>query len=136
MASKLNPYLNFPGNAREAMEYYRSVFGGDLTLNTYGELGAPDTPNADNIMHGSLETPDGFVLMGADIPPGTEHTPGNSIIISLSGDDDDLRDYWERLSSEGTVTVPFEKQMWGDEFGQCTDKFGINWMVDIGQPQT
>jgi PhnB protein len=135
--SRLNPYISFPGTARDAMEFYKRVFGGSLTLNTFAEIGAPDAPNPDNIMHGMLETDSGFTLMGADTPPGTEHKPGNNIAVSLSGDDaDELRGYWEKLSDGGTVTVPFEKQMWGDEFGMCTDRFGIAWMVDIVQPQT
>ena len=74
--------------------------------------------------------------MGADTPPGMEHQPGNNIAVSLSGDDgDELRGYWEKLSGGGTVTVPLEKQMWGDEFGMCDDRFGITWMVNISQPQ-
>lgn len=134
MASLLNPYLSFPGTAREAMEFYKSVFGGELTLNTYGEYGAPEAPEAANIMHGQLESPAGFTLMGADAPPGTEHQPGNDVAVSLSGDDaDELRGYWQKLSEGGTVTVPLEKQMWGDEFGACDDRFGTSWMVNIGQ---
>ena len=73
--------------------------------------------------------------MGADTPPGMEHNPGTNIAISLSGDDGDaLRGYWEKLSDGGTVSVPLEKQMWGDEFGMCVDKFGIGWMVNIAAP--
>jgi PhnB protein len=133
MASRLNPYISFDGNAREAMEFYRSVFGGDLTVNTYGEFGAPDPAIADRIMHGLLTADNGFTLMGADAPPGQTHEPGSNISVSLSGDDaDDLRGYWEKLSDGGTVTVPLEKQMWGDEFGQCVDRFGVAWMVNIG----
>lgn len=136
MASRLNPYISFAGNARQAMEFYKRVFGGTLTLNTYGEFGAQESPDADKIMHGMLETDSGFTLMGADTPPGTEHNPGNNITISLSGDDaDELHAYWAKLSDGGTVSVPLEQQMWGDEFGQCVDQFGIDWMVNIGQPQ-
>jgi PhnB protein len=136
MASRLNPYISFAGNARAAMEFYQRVFGGSLTMNTFGEFGAPDTPGADKIMHAMLETDGGFTLMGADTPPGTEHNPGNNISVSLSGDDsDELRGYWEKLSGDGTVSVPLEKQMWGDEFGMCVDRFGIAWMVNIGQGQ-
>lgn len=137
MASRLNPYLNFLDNARQAMEFYKGVFGGNLTLNTYGEYGAPDSPEADKIMHGMLETDKGLTLMGADNPPGAEHKPGNNITVSLSGEDaDELRGYWEKLSTGGTVSVPLEKQMWGDEFGMCIDRFGIPWMVNIGPPRT
>ena len=136
MPSRLNPYVTFAGNAREAMEFYQQVFGGDLALNTFGQYGAPDTPEADKIMHGMLEAPNGFALMGADTPPGMEHNPGDNMAISLSGDDaDELRGYWEKLSTGGTVSVPLEKQMWGDEFGMCADRFGVPWMVNITQPQ-
>jgi len=135
MASRLNPYISFTNNARQAMEFYRGVFGGTLTLNTFGEFGAPDGPDADKVMHGMLETDTGFTLMGADTPTGMEHNPGNNIAVSLSGDDAaELRDYWAKLSEGGTVSVPLEKQMWGDEFGMCVDPFGIAWMVNIGQP--
>jgi PhnB protein len=137
MGSRLNPYISFDGNARQAMEYYQGVFGGNLTLNTYGEYGAPDAPEANKIMHGQLETDSGFTLMGADTPPGGDYNPGDNITISLSGDDaDELRGYWGKLSDDGSVSVPLEKQMWGDEFGSCVDRFGIGWMVNIGQPQT
>ncbi|MEU9825224.1 VOC family protein [Micromonospora chersina] len=136
MASRLNPYLSFRDNAREAMEYYQRVFGGDLRMNTFGEFGNPDPQLADRIMHAQLETPSGFTLMASDTPPGMESTPGTNMAISLSGDDaDDLRRWWEQLAEGGTVTMPLEKQMWGDEFGMCVDRFGTSWMVDIGQPQ-
>jgi PhnB protein len=134
MASVLNPYISFDGNAREAMESYRDIFGGDLTISTFGEFGQADSPIADKVMHGQLSAPNGMVLMGADNPPDTKHEPGNTIAISLSGTDaDELRGYWSRLADGGQVTVPLEKQMWGDEFGMCTDRFGIGWMVNIGQ---
>ena len=137
MASRLNPYIGFDGNARQAMEFYKSVFGGTLTLSTFGEFGAQEAPEADKIMHGMLETDSGFTLMGSDTPPGTEYKPGSNISVSLSGDDDDeLRGYWDKLSAGGTISVPLEKQMWGDEFGSCDDQFGITWLVNIGQPQS
>jgi PhnB protein len=136
VTSRLNPYISFSGDARQAMEFYKSVFGGTLALHTFGESGAQGSPEADKIMHGQLDTDSGFTLMGADNPPGMEHKPGNNIAVSLSGDDaDELRGYWEKLSHGGTVSVPLERQMWGDEFGMCVDRFGIAWMVNISQPQ-
>jgi PhnB protein len=135
VTSRLNPYISFGGNAREAMEFYQSVFSGDLTVNTFGESGAPDPSIADQIMHAQLTSPTGYTLMGSDTPPGMEYTPGTNITVSLSGDDGELRGYWEKLIDGGTVSVPLEKQMWGDEFGACVDRFGIPWMVNIGQPQ-
>ena len=135
MSSRLNPYLNFSGNARQAMEFYKDVFGGQLALNTYGQSGAEGAPFADQIMHGLLDTDSGFTLMGADAPPGTEVTSGNDISVSLSGDDSaDLHRYWDRLSDGGNVEVALERQMWGDVFGMCTDRFGIRWLVNISEP--
>jgi PhnB protein len=136
MASRLNPYVSFDGTAREALEFYRDALGGELHVNTYGEYGDANAPGADKIMHGQLETPNGFTLMVADNPPGQEFQPGSNISMSLSGDDaGELKGYWDKLSQGGTVTVPLEKQMWGDEFGMLIDRFGIAWMVNIAQPQ-
>lgn len=139
MPSRLNPYLTFPGTAAEAMRFYESVFGGTLTVMTFGDAGAEGVPDPDQVMHAMLETPSGFTLMASDLPPGMEHSPGTSITVSLSGDDaDELRGYWEALSAGGTVTMALERQMWGDDFGSCTDRFGVPWMVNIagGQPPT
>lgn len=136
MSTRLNPYLNFPGTTRPAMEFYHDVLGGDLKINTFGEYGSDDPATKDNIMHALLETTSGFALMASDLAPGMEHKPGENISISLSGDDpDELRGYWEKLSAGGTVTMPLEKQVWGDEFGMCIDRYGIGWMVNISQPQ-
>ncbi|MEU9643744.1 VOC family protein [Streptomyces sp. NPDC048188] len=135
MTARLNPYLSFDGDARQAMEFYEQVFGGTLSLNTFGSFGMSDSPKAEQIMHGMLETPSGFTLMGADMPPGQEHRPGNDFSVSLSGDDEaELRGYWEKLSADGSVEVPLEKQMWGDLFGMCRDRFGISWLVNISEP--
>ena len=137
MASRLNPYISFRDNARQAMEFYKDVFGGELNVNTFGESGgAEGTPEADKLMHAQLETDRGFTLMASDTPAEMPYNPGNNISISLSGDDaDDLRGYWAKLSDGGTVLMPLEKQMWGDEFGMCQDRFGIPWMVNITQQQ-
>jgi PhnB protein len=136
MSARLNPYISFDGNARDALETYQRIFGGKLDVNTYGEYGNAEGGHADKIMHGNLETPSGFTLMGADNPPHEKFEPGNNISVSLSGDSgDELRGYFEKLAEGGTITVPLEKQMWGDEFGMCIDRFGIAWMVNIGQPQ-
>lgn len=132
MSSRLNPYLNLPGNTKEAMEFYKSVFGGTLDMNTFGEYGEQDPDLSDKIMHAQLETDSGFTLMASDPPPGMEIQAGNNMAISLSGDDADaLRGYWDKLSAGGNIQMPFEKQMWGDTFGMCTDKFGLPWMVNI-----
>ena len=133
MASKLNPYLQFKDNARDAMTFYHGVFGGDLNISTFGEFGG----DGDGIMHSQLDAPNGFTLMASDTPDGMDYRgPGGNITISLSGDDDaDLRSYWDKLADGGTVMMPLEKQMWGDEFGMLTDRFGTAWMVNIAGEQ-
>jgi PhnB protein len=136
MASSLNPYLNFDGNARQAMEFYASVFGGELTLTTFAEFGA-DGPDADRVMHAALKTDAGYMIMGADVPSSMEYQPITGASVSLMGDDADaLRRYWDQLSASGTVTMPLEKQAWGDDFGMCSDQFGVPWMVNISEPQS
>jgi PhnB protein len=137
MASRLNPYIQFDGDALAAMEFYKDVFGGDLSTNTFKEFGASHGPDdEDKIMHSQLETPSGFTLMASDTPQGMPYNPGENIAISLSGDDE-LRGYYEKLSADGgKVSVPLEKQVWGDEFGMVQDKFGINWMVNVSAAES
>jgi PhnB protein len=133
VAVRLNPYLSFRDNAKEAMEFYHSVFGGELTLSTFGENQASDDPaEKDKIMHGMIEVDTGIVLMGADTPNGMEYESPAGFSVSLSGDDEaTLRRYWDALSGGGSVTMPLERAPWGDQFGMCTDKFGISWLVNI-----
>ncbi|NWF30991.1 VOC family protein [Streptomyces sp. PKU-EA00015] len=135
MASRLNPYISFSGEAKQAMDFYKGVFGGNLSVHTYGDFGSEAPPGySDKVMHSMLETEKGFTLMCADNPPGMEYKPGNNYAVSLSGEDaGELRGYWEKLSDGGNVQVPLEKQMWGDVFGMCTDKFGVAWMVNINE---
>lgn len=137
MPVRLNPYLSFRDNARQAMEFYQSVFGGELTLNTFAELQASEDPaEKDKIMHAMLEA-DGIVLMGADTPNSMDYQPAAGISISLSGDDETvLRGYWDRLVDGGMPIMPLEKAPWGDTFGMCVDRFGISWMVNITGSQT
>jgi PhnB protein len=136
MASQLNPYLNFNGNARQALEFYASVFGGSPALSTFADFGAKDAPDADRIMHGALETEAGYTIMGADVTSDMEYRPMAGFSVSLSGDGaDDLHRYWDKLSASGTITMPLSKQVWGDEFGMCVDGFGVSWLVNISQPQ-
>ena len=136
----LNPYLSFHQNAREALEFYRDVFGGDLRISTFEafpEVGfAPE--EADLVMHGQLTTPGGLTIMGSDTPStmGYETPSGSGISISVSGDDDaELDRYWAGLSEGGTVVVPFETAPWGDRFGMLTDRFGVDWMINSGGTQ-
>ena len=139
MASKLNPYLNFKDSAREALQFYQSVFGGTLTLSTFGEFGMPHDPEEkDNIMHGQLETDSGYTLMASDTPRAMGYAAPAGFSVSLSADNADeaeLRGYWDKLSEGGQVQMPLDKAPWGDVFGMCVDRFGISWLVNIaGSP--
>ncbi|GAB4098650.1 VOC family protein [Sinomonas halotolerans] len=142
MPAILNPYLSFRDNAREAMNFYQSVFGGELTISTFGEFQPEETGadlsgehgqlDPDKVMHAMLVAGSGLVLMGADTPPGMPYTQGSSISVSLSGDDEsELRAYWDRLADGAAVAVPLEKAPWGDTFGMLTDRFGTAWLVNI-----
>ena len=136
MAVQLDPYLSFgEGKARDAMEFYRSVFGGTLDVSTFGDQ--PDMPGndpsmRDKVMHSQLAGDGGIHLMGADAAPGMGEPTASSTQISLSGDDETtLRGYWDALVDGGTVTVPLEKAPWGDSFGMLVDRYGVPWMVNI-----
>jgi PhnB protein len=135
MSAKLNPYLGFKDDARQAMEFYHSVFGGELTTSTFGEMQASQDPaEADKVMHSQLETPSGFTLMASDTPNAMEFKPGSNYSVSLSGDqeaDGELRGYFEKLSEGGTVTMPLEVAPWGDAFGMVVDRFGTTWLCNI-----
>jgi len=137
MQSILNPYIEFNGNAREAMEFYKSVFGGKLAMNTYEEFHASDDPSeGDKIMHAMLEAENGITFMAADSPNAVEYREGSNYSMSLSGDNHaELSTYFEKLSAGGKITEPLEKAPWGDTFGMFTDKFGVKWMVNIAAPK-
>ena len=139
MTSRLNPYLSFRDNARDAITFYESVFGGELNISTFGDYQASQDPEeADKVMHAMLVSPHGLTLMASDTPNGMEYNPGNNISVSLSGvsaDEAELRGYWDKLVDGGTVTMPLESAPWGDTFGMCVDKFGIAWLVNIAGAQ-
>ncbi len=138
MNTTLNPYLNFKDNARAAMQFYQSVFGGELRMSTFKEYNASQDPSEDNkIMHAQLDAGNGLIFMASDTPKSMEFRSGANISMSLSGEDDkELTNYFQKLSAGGKVTMPLEKAMWGDKFGMFTDKFGINWMVNITAPKS
>ncbi len=136
MSSILNPYLNFRSSAREAMDFYQSVFGGSLQRSTFAEFQMSHGPETDDlVMHSQLTTDAGFTLMAADVPPDMELREGSAISISLSGDDEpELTGYWERLIEGGTVLEPLARAPWGASFGMAVDRFGVQWLVNIGGP--
>ncbi|HYU77266.1 MAG TPA: VOC family protein [Ktedonobacteraceae bacterium] len=133
MQTKLNPYLSFRDNAREAMYFYKTVFGGKLTMSTFKEYHASQDPSEDEkIMHSMLEADNGITFMASDTPDRMEYSAGTNYSMSLSGDNEaELKGYFEKLSAGGNVTMPLEKAPWGDTFGAFTDKFGVSWLVNI-----
>lgn len=134
MTSILNPYVHLDGDAREALTFYHSLFGGDLTVMTYGDLGT-EGEQVSRVMHGQISVPDGLTLMVSDGMTGETLERGNAWSLSLSGDDDaELRGWFEALADGGSVGVPLEQQAWGDVYGQLVDRFGVPWMVNISQP--
>jgi PhnB protein len=136
MTIRLNPYIGFRGNAREAIEFYHSVFGGEVAISTFAEFNASQDPSEDNlVMHSVLNAPNGLTLMVSDTPDRMEYRPGTNITVSLSGagDDDEavLKGWWAGLMEGGSESMPLSKAIWGDSFGMGTDRFGIGWLVNI-----
>ena len=139
MTVKLNAYISFNGNAHEAMEFYKSVFGGEVFMDTFGSFADKmpiDDADKDKVMHAYLKGDKGIELMASDTPSSMQFQAGAQTSLTLNGDDEaSLREYWDKLSEGGQVTAPLEAAPWGDTFGMLTDKFGINWMIDIGPVQ-
>jgi PhnB protein len=138
MSILFSPYLNFAGNTKEAMEFYKSIFGGELTLSTFGEQPGMDVPPGyeEKIMHADLNAPD-IRLFASESMPGPEGHISSGFSLSLSGEGEDeakLKEYFDKLQEGGKVTMPLEKAPWGDWFGMVDDKFGIHWMVNIATP--
>jgi PhnB protein len=133
MATTLNPYLSFRDSARSAMEFYHSVFGGELTIDTFASFDMGQDPSEnDLVMHAQLETPQGFTLMASDTPGSIPYETPAGFSVSLSGDDEvALEGFWNALAAGGTVTMPLDTPPWGGRFGMLTDRFGIAWMVAV-----
>jgi PhnB protein len=132
MMLRLNPYLSFHHDARAAMEFYQSVFGGQLEISTFADYPDSGLPPEEEhlVMHAMLTTDDGLILMGSDTPSGMPYVEPAGMTVSLSGDDGaTLQRYWTALADGGTVTLPYETPPWGGTFGMLTDRFGVPWMV-------
>lgn len=131
-------YLSFPGTTREAMTFYQEVFGGELTVNTFGEFQAvPEgDPATDKVMHANLQS-DSFRIMASDYDErfigGVPYSVGQHASTSVVLDDaEDGRRIFDALADGGNVEMPYDKQVWGDHYGSVTDKFGQPWMVNAG----
>ncbi len=134
---KLNPYLNFDGQAEEAFNFYKSVFGGEFRGEIHRIGNAPGTEGLpedekNRVMHIALPVGDDL-LMGSDIIPSAGHrlVKGNNNYVSIFPDSRDEADrLFAGLSEGGKVEMPLEDQFWGDYYGSFTDKFGVKWMID------
>lgn len=138
MQSRLNPYVSFKDNTREAMEFYKSIFGGNLEITTYSESGMDKYPDeGDKVMHAMLEAANGITFMAADTPNSMPCDYENKISMSLSGNNEpELTRYFNELSIGGEISEPLTMAPWGDAFGMLVDKYGVHWMVNISGEQT
>lgn len=137
MTLATTPHLNFRGDARAALELYRSVFGGDLTVVTFADARAVTDPaEADQVMWGQVASPDGFRVMAYDVPSHTAHEPGViPVFVSVRGTDpDELTRCWERLADGSTVVVPLGPAGWAPLYGMLRDRFGVTWVLDVEVP--
>jgi len=148
MAITTTTHLNFRGDARAALEFYRSVFGGDAAITTYGDVGSPqNVPGADAVLFGRLETAEGFRIMAYDIPGqhgdskevagSTWRENGATIttqpfFVSVRGETfEEVRAYWDRLADGASIVEPLAASAWSPGFGMLTDRFGVTWVLDV-----
>ncbi|WP_431074233.1 VOC family protein [Microbacterium phyllosphaerae] len=135
--ANLNPYLSFRTEARQAMEFYQSVLGGELDINVFGEF--PDMvqnpDQKDLVMHAQLTTDDGLVLMASDTPDGIPFEPPQGFSVSLSGNSQERTQVvWDALADGAAITMPLDTPPWGGTFGMLVDRFGVPWMLH-GDPE-
>ena len=136
MGPVLTPYLTFNGDAAKAMKFYQSVLGGELSMQSFGEVHMARTPKEkDLVVHSTLKN-EGLTFMASDSMPTRKAIFGDNVHMSISGGDRrKLTRVFNELSKGGKVDMPLAKQFWGDTFGQLTDRFGIHWMVNITSQQ-
>jgi PhnB protein len=141
---KLNPYLSFEGTAKDALDFYHGVLGGELAVSTFGEMASEEMPVQPEVgalvMHGQLDAPNGLTIMAADTPPGMEYVAATSgVTVALTGssaDTDYVNAAYEKLLDGATDVMAFEVAPWGDRYGSLTDRFGISWMFNVGTPES
>lgn len=153
MSVKAVTHLNFRGDARQALEFYHAVFGGNLMITTYADFGAPkDTPNADKVVVGQVTATNGFHVMAYDVPAATQSPKLNEpstrrengltftqepFFISLRGERvDEIAALWGKLAEGATVVEPLAQSSWAPLFGMLTDRFGVTWVVDVASQRT
>lgn len=148
MSIQTTTHLNFRGDARAALEFYGSVFGGHVVINTYADFGMPaGVPGADKVVFGLVVAENGFRVMGYDIPGQTEggiagggttrrenHTTvsDQALFVSISSDSiEELQGYWDALTAGATIVEPLAASAWSAGFGMLTDQFGVTWSVSV-----
>lgn len=148
MPVQTTTHLNFRGDARQAFEFYQSVFGGHLVVNTYADFGMPaEIPGSDKVVFGLVAGENGFRIMGYDIPgrteggiaaPGSTHRENNttvtdqSLFVSISTPTlEELQVYWDTLSTDATIVEPLAASAWSAGFGMLIDRFGVTWSASV-----
>lgn len=145
MSLTTTTHLNFPGTAREALDFYQRVFGGQVHVTTYAEVGMPaEAPGADRVVFGSLQSEEGFGVMAYDIPGRTEEFAGSTrreqgatltdspFFVSVRGETlDEITTYWDALSDGAAIVEPLAASAWSPGFGMLTDRFGVTWILDV-----
>ncbi|MGW9551312.1 VOC family protein [Citricoccus zhacaiensis] len=148
MTIQTTTHLNFRGDARSALEFYQSVFGGHTVINTYADFGMPaDIPGADKVVFGLVAAENGFRMMGYDIPGQTDGpiagggstrrennttVTDQALFVSIGSDTlDELQDYWGALAVDATIVEPLAASAWSAGFGMLTDRFGVTWSVTV-----
>lgn len=148
MTLTTTPHVNLPGTAGAALDFYRTVFGGKVTLTTYGDVGMPpELPGADRVVFGQIESPSGFRLMAYDIPGRVDEFAGftrreqgatltdRPFFVSVRGTSlDEMDAVWDRLSEDAEIIEPLAASAWSAGFGMLTDRFGVTWVVDVATP--
>jgi PhnB protein len=148
MTIQTTTHLNFRGDARQALEFYHSVFGGHTVINTYADFGRPaELPGADKVVFGQVAAENGFRVMGYDIPGQTDGpiagggatrrennttVTDQALFVSIGSDSlQELQSYWDALTVDATIVEPLAASAWSDGFGMLTDRFGVTWSVSV-----
>lgn len=134
MSVNVTPHLNFRGQARTALEFYKAVFGGNLAVITYADAhNVTAAEEADQIMWGQVESVAGVRVMAYDVPAHTAWEPGTvPFFVSVRGTDaDEITRYWATLAEGATILAPLAPAQWAPLYGMLVDKFGVTWVLDV-----
>lgn len=136
MAIETTTHLNFRGNARAALSFYQHVFGGELVVATYADVGNPDPAIADLITWGQVKSAEGFHVMAYDVQPERPFDPGeNAVFVSVRGTSpEEIRGYWDKLADGAITLFDLAPAAWSPLYGMLKDRFGVNWVLDVAVP--